>query len=104
MEVNPMKRNDEWKDGMPCPDGMEDPSQYPELRLQTYAELPTPPRDDSRTLAALGLFDYEIGNRQERKGPAKKRVVPVIWLPGQGEKLDPDMLDLLLKLDPIGNA
>src|SRR5271168_5248031 len=89
----PMKRND-WKDGMAYPDGMEDPSRYLELQLQTYAETPTPPRDDSHALLALGLLaDYEIGERHERKGPPKPKFEPLVWCPGQ--EFDPALLELL---------
>jgi hypothetical protein len=95
-----MKRDyPEWE--MPNPESLECPDQRLELRLQTYDEMPPPPAANTRVLASLAL-DYEIGERHDRKGPSKPKVLPEVWCPGQ--EFDPATLELLLKLTPVGNA
>ena len=104
-----MKRYDDRNDGNAYPEGerIDDPSLYPELQLRTYAEVPTPaPRHDSSALLALGLFDYDIVARpDQRKGPAKQKVPPEVWCPGQ--EFDPgslELLELMFKFGKVGNA
>lgn len=96
-------------------DGMRDPTdprslECPDerLELRLVEVTPTPvafTTGQDHLLAALALSEYEIGGPDtKRKGPGKKRELPVVWCPGRGEELDPETIELLLKLTPVGSC
>jgi hypothetical protein len=87
--------------------GMENfPDPRLELRLVEPTEMLHRPADSStHALAALALsegYEIEIGKKPQRKGPAKRKEPPVVWLPGPD--FDPEALELLLKSGRVGRA